>query len=87
MKTVYKFRLDIEDITTISMPRGAQILSVQNQNESICLWALVDTEAEKEQRTFRIAGTGHLIREGIKAFLGTVQMHDGIFVAHVFEIY
>jgi hypothetical protein len=40
------------------MPAGASILTVQVQNKTITLWALVNTKNSESLRTFEIFGTG-----------------------------
>lgn len=84
--TVWKFPLSVADDQPVSMPRGAQILSVQMQGAQLCMWALVDPEAPKEVRRFRIVGTGHQFDEApAHVHRGTFQMHGGALVFHVFE--
>ena len=54
--------------------------------ETVCLWALVDTdEGRMVRRMFRIYGTGRKIREPRRNlnYIGTVQI--GSFVWHIFE--
>jgi len=80
----------IDDVVSLSMPNGAEILSVGNQHESMVVWYLFN-ESEKEyvQRYFRIAGTGHKINltDGFTfEYVGTVMLHEGRLVFHVFEI-
>lgn len=87
MKVIYKYRLPIADITVLTMPYDHKLLSVQNQNGEICLWALSDPkEDEFRTRTFRIFGTGNeserLENTFDMQFLGTVQ--TGPYVWHVF---
>jgi hypothetical protein len=65
------------------MPKGAHVLSIQEQNGQICIWASVNPTAEHETRRFFIVGTGDYIPETIGAFLATVQV--GAYVWHVFE--
>lgn len=90
MKTIWKFSFPIADEFSFEMPVGAQILSVQVQNgpsgENACLWALVDPSAPREDRAFRIRGTGH-DAAGIDAetFIGTFQMLGGSLVWHLFN--
>jgi hypothetical protein len=68
------------------MPKGYQILSVEMQNGIICLWALVDPEQPLEVRDIRIAGTGDAIKETEIVFIGTVLLHGGSRVYHIFEV-
>lgn len=89
MKRIYKYALPIMDLASIRMPRGAVILSIHQQFESICLWALVDPmrEDDTEERTFRIAGTGHdLTLKVYSGFVGSVFLAGGSLVFHVFEV-
>jgi len=89
MNTIYKYQLRVADIQSIRIPKGANILTVQTQNGTPCLWALVDTDQPFEQRSFYIVGTGNqfwLDKNKVK-FISTFQLTlpGGIFVGHVFE--
>ena len=86
MKTIWKFPLEPDGF--MPMPQGAEVLCVQVQNETPCLWALVDPNAaEKETRVFRIYGTGHQIHEqaSLDNYIGTFQLQGGLLIFHVFE--
>ncbi len=87
MRTIWKFPLQITDFQKVEMPRGAHILSVQIQGSQLCLWAYVLSDEEKEERAFWVLGTGNPVErpENIGPFIGTVQMHGGSLVWHVFE--
>ncbi len=84
-QTIWKFELTDSDEQQIEMPEGAQILSVQMQNNKPCLWALVnpDPQIKKEKRIIELKGTGHAIYGTGRTFIGTFQWGD--FVGHVFE--
>lgn len=88
MKTVFKYLLKVDDYQTVTMPRGAQILTVQAQRDIPCIWALVETDSEPEERYFRMAGTGHRMSEKDKflRYIGTFQIMQGELVFHIFEI-
>lgn len=83
MRTIWKFTLQPE--CSIEMPSGAEVLSVREQGETICLWALVDPEATVEMRRFVVLGTGHSVPDQPLRFLGTAHLAGGAFVFHVFE--
>ena len=88
MKTIWKFELETINEQKITIPTGAELLSVQTQYGAPCLWALVDTESINESRYFEILGTGHMM-DNIKynrKYIGTYQLHQGSFVGHLFEI-
>lgn len=84
MKTIWKFTLKPE--ITLEMPKGAQVLSVREQGEDICLGALVDPMAEKERRNFVSFGTGHDVPDLPMQFIGTAHLAGGGLVFHVFEV-
>jgi|TARA_R100000049_G_C1952954_1_gene102436 hypothetical protein len=90
---IWKYKIS-DGVTTLQMPEGATILSVQNQMDTICIWAYGRPSAKKEPRIIHIIGTGiPLIYEDIlnvpfddfMKFIGTVQTRGGQFVWHVFE--
>jgi hypothetical protein len=82
MKRIYKYEFKEG---SIEMPIGAKILSIQNQDDRLYIWALVDTDAECEFRYFTIVGTGHDFPEADEFnYINTIQ--DGPFVWHIFEL-
>lgn len=87
---IYKYPLKIEDIQTIRMPKGYEILSVQAQNDIPCLWAYVNAdEKELEDVYIEIHGTGHPIENSLftsREFIDTFQMYDGKLVFHAFVV-
>lgn len=86
-KIIYKYVLNSHDITILEMPIDAEILTVQYQFGSVCIWALVDYTNENESRLFGVIPTGQLFNEKeIRKYLGTVQENGGQFIWHVFEL-
>ena len=86
--TIWKYPLELTDEQQFRMPVGAKPLSVATQNGQLCLWALVDPSpyAPKETRRFYLRGTGHPMDDAVDAaFIGTVMMHGGTLVFHVFD--
>lgn len=86
MKTVYKYGIEIKYHFSVSMPAGAQVLTIQVQHGKPFIWALVDTEAQLAERHFRVAGTGHPIEDENPLYVGTYQLHGGDLVFHLFEV-
>ena len=86
MKSIFKYPIPITDVFTLELPKKAKILTFQTQHEQPCIWALVDSNAEKETRHFKLYGTGHPV-ESIYSlkYIGTTQMADGGLVWHLFE--
>lgn len=83
MKTIFKYQLSITDTQIIKMPKGADPFTAQFQGDDLCVWAAVESDAELEDREFRIFGTGApLDLSGVFRFLNTVQ--QGPLVWHIF---
>lgn len=91
MITIWKFALDhpknVYGRVEIEMPIDAQVLSCQEQDGRLCLWAKVDIETADRTKTraFYIAGTGKVLDPGERqyTFIDTVQQPP--FIWHVFE--
>jgi len=84
--TIYKYAISIHCVQSVFMPKGAEILSVANQNEALCLWAMVHPDEPMEERRIEIVGTGREMPIGMgveRKFIGTVVIDP--FVWHVFE--
>ncbi len=84
MKAIWKFPLEITDEHTVRMPKGFEILCVQEQFNLLCLWALVDPDAGSLPVTILVRGTGHLIDGDLGRYVGTAQTSKGYLVWHVF---
>lgn len=86
-KTIWKYELNVADITYIDMPENAEILSIHIQDEIPCIWALVDKDNINETRVFEIYGTGHPItgNHKNKKFIGTFLINNDTLVFNVFE--
>ena len=87
-QTIYKYPLQVDDETTIKMPLGAKILTVQEQGGVPCIWALVNDSVPKKERTFLLLGTGQRcedLRICESNYIGTFQLAGGRFVGHLFE--
>lgn len=85
--TIYKYELEAASVQLIYLPAFAQVLSVKNQHNKIVVYALVDASPEtvKEPVEFRIVGTGNdASNVDGSTFLGTVSLHDGTLMYHVF---
>lgn len=84
MSSICKYVLKPE--IELEMPIGAQVLSIREQGEEICLWALVNPDAPKEKRRFVSFGTGHDVPAVALQFHGTAHLRGGSLVFHVFEV-
>lgn len=88
---IWKYKLKLEPEQQLTLPLVA-VLSVQPQKnlegkEELFLWAIVNPDAA-EERTIRVylCTTGGPLFQSVLYvhYLGTVQLDQGNFVAHVF---
>ena len=87
MTTIHKFAIK-PGKNIKSMPQGAEILTVQTQNDEPFIWAMVNTKNEMEARVFEMFGTGHEmpVDMGIdRKYIGTFQIAKEGLVFHLFE--
>lgn len=88
-RAIWKFVLKAQETQHVVMPRGATIFSVGNQFENICVWAEVDTQAEKVNRRIAVVPTGMTWEDGdmppSTALVGHVMLQGGALVFHVFD--
>lgn len=86
MKTIWKFKLDITDEQTISVPKKSLLLqTVLIQDGTPVVWVMCDSSIkENEDIVIVTLGTGNPIPENIEKLLyvGTYQLLT--FVGHVF---
>ncbi len=85
--SIWKYSLKLTDCQVIEMPKGARLLSVAEQHGILCLWALVDTTADKTDRSIVLIGTGHFAPAPNDPFtyVGSTLSDGGNFVWHVFD--
>ena len=85
MSVIYKYNLTYPGNCNLVLPKGSYFLSVQEQKNAVCIWAVVDPkEYIMETRKLHIFQTGDPIIP-YHDFIGTVQLFDGAYVLHVFE--
>lgn len=90
MKTIWKFPTEFERKFTIRMPKGAEILCIQRdeKDNTPCIWAIIDSTAELQERYFELFGAGHELYSDMgieRKYIGTYQYQNGQFVGHLFE--
>lgn len=85
-ESVHKYPLPTDgDWNAIRMPLGAVPLCVQMQHGEPFMWARVRIDAPSIIHHFRVAGTGHDLGSNVGRHIGTIQLHGGAIVLHVFE--
>lgn len=86
MGVVYKYQLVVTDRQKVTMPKDAKVLTIQVQNGTPCIWAMVEPKNPEEEVTIRIHGTGHNISDTERLeYIGTFQWRNYGFVFHAFK--
>lgn len=89
-----EFELELPLGAEILFVEKQQITSVPNVFEGMnpgprfitAIWAKVDTKQErKEQRLFKVVGTGHEFDSKMLVYIGSVMMNSDQLVWHIFE--
>jgi hypothetical protein len=82
---IWKYPLDPSLKQTLSLPVGAKILDVQVQDNTPCLWALVNENTQvKESRHLVMYFTGSDIPDEPGDYIATFQLNG--LVIHLFQI-
>jgi hypothetical protein len=68
MKAIFKYRVPIMEVSKIDLPEGADIVRVDGVDGAIWMWAVVDTEAPLETRTFHLFKTGGEMPDDISKY-------------------
>lgn len=87
MQSVWKYTLEAKESQKVEMPLGAKILSAEEQNDQIVIYAIVDPDEETyETFVVVVVGTGHETHFALHDmnFLNTVKMENGKLMFHVF---
>ena len=101
MQTIYKYDIPLsagqglstDSSFTLDIPEEGEVLSVAAQHNKPVMWVFVDTEAEVKPRKFRVATTGNPYPGGMKwkagdeCYSGTIILHEGTLVIHIFEVW
>jgi hypothetical protein len=85
MVTVYKYPLGISDVQEVVLPRGAQLLRVDEQDEHKGRYRQWMLEPPVKRR-IRIAGTGHPLPGYHGTYLNTFFADGGRLVFHAFDM-
>ena len=83
-RRVYKYPLQLHSgPQVVTMPHGAQIVHVHEQDDRPVLWAEVNTTGPAHDRIYWVFATGEDIPIRVKRHVGTI--HVGWTVWHVYE--
>lgn len=77
MKTIYKYSIPTKEKYSIELPKGSQIIRVEDVDGLFFLWAIIDTETEeKEERNLEFYKTGQPVETPLQdlIFIGTCKL-------------
>lgn len=76
MNKIYKYSLPVQEKYSIELPKGANIIRVEDVDGLFFLWAIVDPDAETEMRHLEFYKTGQPIETPLVdlIFLGTCKL-------------
>jgi len=85
-KRIWKYESNVNSVMLFRMPEGAEILSVQSQDDfTVCFWALCEPARPETIRALFAYGTGRPVSEDTGRYIGTVQLEKGKLAFHFFE--
>ena len=84
---VFKYGVNANGENNLWVPEGTKFLSMQAQNNKLCIWAMHDPNIKKfEGRVIAVYGTGIEIPPGGELkYINTCLCHDDALVFHAFE--
>lgn len=89
-RVIFKYQMPVLEQFTMKLPAGAEIIRMEDQGGMFWLWAVVNTEAQLEERRFRAFKTGAKIPDGLALrYIGFcaifVQMELGLYIFEEIE--
>jgi len=87
LKVIWKNQLEKMGMNFVTLPADSIPLHVGEQDGRLTIWSEVHPNRQSVQKPFLVVGTGEPISEnvGIRDYIGTVRMPDGL-VWHVYEV-
>ena len=86
MKTIWKFELSPNRLQSLSLPTGAEILTVKTKGDNApLLWVLVDPDMPLTERYLGIYTTNTAIPDEPGRYVGTFLIYEGSLEFHLFE--
>ncbi len=87
MRTIFKYPLAESSGTfSLQIPAGGSILTAQVHAGKGTLWVMVDSDAQRVTRKFRVCYTDNYCPAGHKSeYIATYQLPTGL-VCHLFEV-
>lgn len=81
---IHKLELQKNEVFTLKIPAGAEMLHVQTQRGWPCVWFKCDPNMPLVERRFFMQMTGQDLHPDAHTYLGTIQLEQGWLVIHYF---
>lgn len=85
---IFKYQIPPTTSILLHLPKNAEILFVETQQDSMCIWCLVNENARLEPRCFHLYGTGEPIQHTPsrkEIYIGTFKLKNDALILHLFE--
>lgn len=83
-KVIFKYQMPVLEEFYMTLPKGAEILRVDDQDGMFWMWCVVDTDVVDEKRKFYSVKCGANVPEGDLKYLGFcaifVQQELGLYI-------
>lgn len=90
-KVIFKYQMPVMEKFTMKLPRGADIIRVDDQGGMFWLWAVIDTNEPDEDRNFVAVKCGAKVPDGKLSYVGFckifVQQELGLYIFEDNTIY
>lgn len=86
IRVVYKYEIPEKGQFSLDLSLDAEILTVQLQDQSVCMWILLNPRTRKQRRDFIWIPTGKEFEHRNVDYVTTIQFNGGKQVSHLFEL-
>lgn len=84
-QTIYVPMLKVDDQIALNIKK--QILKLDVQEQTPCLWIMVDDEEQKREIKVTLCGTGQQCYEPLDGYVDSVQITQNSGVNYVFHVF
>lgn len=89
-RVIFKYQMPVLESFTMQLPKNAEIIRVEDQDGMFWMWAVVNTDAELEDRNFLAFKTGAKMPDNVNLkYIGFckiyVQMELGLYIFEIVQ--
>lgn len=89
-RVIFKYQMPVLESFTMQLPKNAEIIRVEDQDGMFWMWAVVNTDAELEDRNFLAFKTGAKMPDNVPLkYIGFckifVQMELGLYIFEIVQ--